>query len=77
MERQWGAPPGTRTGDRLDVFLALVEGYERTHFPIDPPDPIAAIRFRLEQEGLGPTALIGVIGSRTRVYEVLRRDRPA
>jgi len=76
VERLWGAPPGTPKGDRLDVLVALVEAYERAHYPVDPPDPIAAIRFRLEQAGLDPRALIGVVGSRTRVYEVLRGDRP-
>jgi HTH-type transcriptional regulator/antitoxin HigA len=53
-----------------------VEGYERAHYPIDSPDPSDAIRFRLEQGGLDRQALTGVIGSRTRVYEVLRGDRP-
>jgi HTH-type transcriptional regulator/antitoxin HigA len=76
IERLWGAPQGTLKGDRLDVLVALVEAYERMHYPGAPADPIAAIRFRLEQSGLGPSALIGVIGSRTRVYEVLRGDRP-
>jgi HTH-type transcriptional regulator/antitoxin HigA len=38
IERLWGAPQGTRKGDRLDVLLALVETYEQTHYPIDPPD---------------------------------------
>jgi len=76
IERLWGAPQGTPKGDRLDVLVALVESYERAHYPVDSPDPLAAIRFRLEQAGLGPGALIGVIGSRTRVYEVLRGDRP-
>ena len=76
IERLWGAPQGTAKGDRLDVLLALVEAYERSHHAIDPPDPIDAIRFRLEQAGLEPRALVGLIGSRTRVYEVLRRDRP-
>ena len=76
IEVLWGARRGTRKGDRLDVLLTLVEAYERTRYPIDPPDPVAAIRFRLEQEGLGPRDLIGVIGSRTRVYEVLRGARP-
>jgi HTH-type transcriptional regulator / antitoxin HigA len=47
---------------------------ERARFPIDIPDPIDAIRFRLEQQGADAKALVGVIGSRTRVYEVLRRD---
>jgi HTH-type transcriptional regulator/antitoxin HigA len=76
IERLWGARGGTRDGDRLDVLLALVDAYEQAHYPIDPPDPIDAIRFRLEQAGLDHRALIGVIGSRTRVYEVLRGARP-
>lgn len=76
IERLWGAPRRTARGDKLDVLLALVEAYERAHHPVDPPDPIDAIRFRLEQAGLGVNALTGVIGSRTRVYEVLRGDRP-
>jgi len=76
IDRLWGAKTGTAKGDSLEVLLALVEGYERDHYPIDPPDPIDAIRFRLEQAGLDRRALTGVIGSRTRVYEVLRGDRP-
>lgn len=76
IERLWGAPDGSAEGDRLEVLLALVEAYERAHFPIDAPDPIDAIKFRLEQQGADVKALVGVIGSRTRVYEVLRRDRP-
>jgi HTH-type transcriptional regulator/antitoxin HigA len=76
IERLWGAPQDTPKGDRLDVLVALVEAYERAHYPVDPPDPIHAIRFRLEQAELPVSALVGVIGSRTRVYEVLRGDRP-
>jgi HTH-type transcriptional regulator/antitoxin HigA len=75
IEHLWGAAKGTRRGDHLDVLIALVDAYERTHDPIDPPDPIDAIRFRLEQQGLDQRALIGVIGNRTRVYEVMRGDR--
>jgi HTH-type transcriptional regulator/antitoxin HigA len=75
IEGLWGAAKGTRKGDRLDVLIALADAYERTHYPIDPPDPIDAIRFRLEQQGLDQRALIGVIGNRTRVYEVMRGDR--
>jgi HTH-type transcriptional regulator/antitoxin HigA len=75
IERLWGAMKGTPKGDRLEVLVALVDAYERKHYPIDPPDPIDAIRFRLEQQGLDQRALIGVIGNRTRVYEVLRGDR--
>ena len=76
IERLWGAGEGTARGDRLEVLTTLVETYEREHFPMDAPDPIEAIRFRLEQQGSDQKALIGVIGNRTRVYEVLRRDRP-
>jgi HTH-type transcriptional regulator / antitoxin HigA len=75
IERLWGAKEGTPDGDRLDVLTTLVEVYEEAHFPIDMPDPIEAIKFRLEQQGADKKALIGVIGNRTRVYEVLRRDR--
>jgi HTH-type transcriptional regulator/antitoxin HigA len=75
IERLWGAKPNTPEGDRLDVLATLVEAYERSHFPIDPPDPIEAIRFRLEQQGLDTRALIGVIGGRSRVYEVMRGKR--
>ena len=76
IERLWGAPVGSPKGDRLEVLIALTEAYERIRHPMDPPDPIDAIRFRLEQQGLEPRALVGVIGSRTRVYEVLRGARP-
>lgn len=75
IERLWGAKEGTVEEDRLDVLATLAEAYERKHFPIDSPDPIEAIRFRLEQEGLDPRALVGVIGGRSRVYEVMKRKR--
>lgn len=75
IERLWDAREGTPASDKLEVLTTLVEAYERTRFPAHPPEPIAAIQFRLEQQGLPPSALIGVIGSRTRVYEVLRGDR--
>lgn len=76
IEQLWGAAPGTEAGDLLDVLITLVEAYEREHFPIDLPDPIEAVKFRLEQQGKDYRALIGIIGQRTRVYEVMRRDRP-
>ncbi len=75
IERLWGAKEGTQDGDRLEVLTTLVEAYEEKHFPIGAPDPIEAIRFRLEQQGLDYRALIGVIGSRSRVYEVMHRKR--
>src|SRR5437868_4509168 len=76
IERLWDEATGTQWEDHLEVLLTLVDAYEREQYPIDPPNPVEAIRFRLEQQGLDPRALIGVIGNRTRVYEVLRGSRP-
>src|SRR5262249_29606298 len=75
VERLWGAPSGTRRGDRLDVLATLIDAYETTQYPVDPPDPIEAIRFRMEQQGLTRRDLEPFIGSRTRVAEVLNRKR--
>jgi HTH-type transcriptional regulator/antitoxin HigA len=75
IERLWEAEEGTADSDRLEILSTLVEAYEEAHFPMDLPDPIEAIKFRLEQQGEDKKALIGIIGNRTRVYEVLRRDR--
>jgi len=76
IETLWGASAGTSDGDELDVLVTLTEAYERKHYAIDRPDPIEAIKFRLEQTGRDFRALIGVIGQRTRVYEVMRGARP-
>jgi HTH-type transcriptional regulator/antitoxin HigA len=76
IERLWGAHKSTPEGDLLEVLVTLVEAYERQHYPIDIPDPLDAIRFRLEQLGGDYRLLVGVIGHRTRVYEVMRGDRP-
>jgi len=62
--------------DRLEVLSILVEAYEDENFPIDPPDPIAAIRIMMEQKGLKPRDLEPAIGSRGRVSEILNRKRP-
>jgi HTH-type transcriptional regulator/antitoxin HigA len=75
LERLWGARPGTPRGDRLDILATLIEAYEDNRYPMDPPDPIAAIKFRMEQQGLSRKDLEGVIGTRTRVAEVLNRRR--
>jgi HTH-type transcriptional regulator/antitoxin HigA len=75
IERLWGAIEATADGDRLEILITLAEAYEEAHLPMDMPDPIEAIKFRLEQQGVDKKALIGIIGNRTRVYEVLRRDR--
>jgi HTH-type transcriptional regulator/antitoxin HigA len=70
------ARPGTVEGDRLDVLVTLVETWERERYPIDFPDPVEAIRFRMEQQGLTVDDLVPIIGRRNRVYEVLARKRP-
>src|SRR6201987_6477237 len=75
VERLWGAKAGTPEGDRLDVLATLIDAYEAEHYPMDPPDPIEAIKFRMEQQGLTRRDLEGIIGSRTRVAEVLNRRR--
>jgi HTH-type transcriptional regulator/antitoxin HigA len=75
VESLWKSPEGSAESDELDVLATLIEAYEREHYPIDLPDPVEAIKFRLEQEGKDSRALIGVIGQRTRVYEVLRGKR--
>jgi HTH-type transcriptional regulator / antitoxin HigA len=67
---------GTPDGDRLDVLATLTQAYEARHHPIDPPDPIEAIRLRMEQAGLTVKDLEPMIGKSQRVYEVLGRRRP-
>jgi HTH-type transcriptional regulator/antitoxin HigA len=67
---------GTAEGDRLDILSTLVEAYENRHFPMDLPDPVEAILFRMEQQGLKPKDLEPMIGQRNRVYEILNRKRP-
>ena len=76
IERLWGASPRTPAADKLEVLVTLVDAYESRHHPIDPPDPIDAIRFRLEQMGLTRRDLADVIGSRARISEVFNRRRP-
>ena len=63
-------------GDRLDVITTLIEAYEARRWPIDPPDPIDAIKARMAQHGLRPRDLEPLLGGRGRVSEVLNRKRP-
>lgn len=76
IEGLMSAEAGTPQGDRLDVLVTLVEAYERDHYPIGFPDPVEAIKFRMEQQGLSVEDLVPVIGRKNRVYEVLARKRP-
>ena len=76
VDRLWDAEPGTPAGDRVEVLVTLIEAYEGKHFPIEAPDPIAAIEFMMAQKGLSRRDLEPAIGSRGRVSEVLTRKRP-
>ena len=69
------AKRNTPEGDRLDVLVTLVEAWERKHYPFDLPDPVAAIKYHMDQNGLRARDLIPFIGTRNRVYEVLNRRR--
>lgn len=68
--------PGSPDGDRFEILLTLVEAYESRHYPIDLPDPVEAIKFRMDQAGRTPKDLVPVIGRLNRVYEILNRKRP-
>ena len=76
IESLMAAEFGSPEGDRLDVLVTLVEAYEQKHYPIDFPDPVEAIKFRMEQQGLTVDDLVPVIGRKNRVYEILARKRP-
>ena len=75
IEALMDATAGTSEGDRLDVLVTLVEAYEARHWAIDPPDPIDAIRFRLQQRGLSRSYLQKILGSSGRVSEIMNRKR--
>ena len=70
------ARAGSPDGERLDILATLVEAYEKRHFHFDLPDPVEAIKFRMEQMALTPKDLVPMIGQINRVYEVLNRKRP-
>jgi HTH-type transcriptional regulator/antitoxin HigA len=76
IEALMSARAGSPEGERLDVMVTLVEAYERKHYPLDLPDPVEAIKFRMEQMALAPKDLVPMIGQINRVYEILNRKRP-
>jgi HTH-type transcriptional regulator/antitoxin HigA len=76
IETLMAAERDTPEGERLDVLVTLVEAYERRHYRLDLPDPVEAIKFRMEQKGMTPKDLVPMIGRINRVYEVLSRRRP-
>ena len=75
IENLMTASRNSPEGDRLDVLVTLVEAWETKHYPLDLPDPVAAIRYHMEQNGLAPKDLVPYIGGRGRVSEVLSRKR--
>ena len=75
IETLWGARAGSPDADTLEVLATLVESYEEKHHAILPPDPVAAIKFRMEQDGLTNSDLAGILGGRNRASEILRRKR--
>ncbi|MCU0120425.1 transcriptional regulator [Pseudomonas sp. B2M1-30] len=75
MEQLWGADIGSPEGDELEILALLIEKYEDQHYPIPSSDPIEAIKFRMDQQGLTPRDLEPFIGTSGRVSEVLNRKR--
>jgi len=75
IDRLFDAAPETPDGDCLDVLTLLVEAYEEQHYPIPPPDPVAALEYYMESRGLSRRDLEPYLGSRARVAEVLNRKR--
>ncbi len=67
---------GTPEADRFDLLALVIGDYEARHWPIEPPDPVDAIKFRMEQKGYGQGDLAALLGSRSRASEVLSRKRP-
>ena len=75
IEELWGAKRDTAQGDELELLITLVESYEMKHYPIAPPDPVDAIKFRMEQMNMDNKELAKVIGYKSRVSEIFNRKR--
>ena len=75
LENIFDAKKGTAKGDELEVLSLLIEKYEDEKFPIDLPDPIEAIKFRMEQTGMTQTDLANIVGQKSRASEILNRKR--
>ncbi|HMJ46748.1 MAG TPA: helix-turn-helix domain-containing protein [Ferruginibacter sp.] len=75
LEVIFDAKPGTSQGDELEVLGILIDKYEQDHYPIDFPDPIEAIKFRMEQLGYSQSDLANVVGLKSRASEILNRKR--
>ena len=75
LEKIFDAKPGSAEGDELEVLGMLIDAYEKNHFPIALPDPIEAIKFRMEQLGYTQSDLANVVGLKSRASEILNRKR--
>jgi HTH-type transcriptional regulator/antitoxin HigA len=75
LEKIFDAKPNTPTGDEAEILSLLIENYENIHYPIEAPDPIEAIKIRMEELNLKQADLVNVIGSKSRVSEVLNKRR--
>lgn len=75
IQELWDAKKDTPEGDELDLLVTLVESYEMRHYPIAPPDPIDAIKFRMEQMEMTSADMVQYLGSQSRVSEILNRKR--
>lgn len=75
LESIFGAKTGSKEGDELEVLSILIDNYENEHFPIGLPDPIEAIKFRMEQLGYNQTDLAKIVGRKSRASEILNRKR--
>lgn len=75
IEELWGVKKDTPEGDEFDLLVTLVEAYEMKNYPIAPPDPIDAIKFRMEQMGMTKADMVQYLGSQSRVSEILNRKR--
>lgn len=75
MEVIFDASPNTKEGDEAEILSLLIENYENQHYPIEAPDPIEAIKIRMEEMNLKQKDLIGIIGGKSRVSEILNKKK--
>ena len=75
MELIFDAPIDTKEGDEAEILSLLIENYENEHYPIESPDPIEAIKIRMEELNMRQKNLVGIIGGKSRVSEILNRKK--
>ncbi len=75
LEVLFDAKPNTKEGDEAEILSLLIENYENQHFPIEAPDPIEAIKIRMEELDLKQKDLVGIIGGKSRVSEILNKKK--